>query len=102
VEGDGGRRCAARERTLDARGFEKVKLHVWFMRLACFLTRFLSLHWGSIPYLAYFRWRFHFGMLGCIYKKLYSPLISTYFMELRQLCFSSCAVRNVCFFFFFF
>lgn len=49
---------------------EKVKLYVWFMRLACFLTRFLSLHWSDIPYLTDFRWSFHFGMLGCIYKKL--------------------------------
>ena len=56
---------------------KKVKLHVWFMRLACFLIRFLSLHWGDIPYLTYFRWRFHLDMLGYTYKKLYSPLIST-------------------------
>lgn len=49
---------------------ENLKLHMWFVRLACFSARFLSLHWGTIPYLTSFRWRFSFGVLGCIYKKL--------------------------------
>lgn len=82
------------KRLLLQEDLKKVKLHVWFMRLAYFLTNFLSLHWSDIPCLMYFRWRFHLDMLGCTYKKLYSPLISTQCMDLWQVCFSSLAIWN--------